>query len=245
MYKITLQQVKEMAHVFIGYLLFFLVFTSLYMLKPLYMSVVCIVLVLSFPIHIYCEKKYRIEKQRFEELTLYLHYMMIHYKISGKIKKSLQDTLSVFASHTRIYRCMNNAINAIDTGYDFEYAFSLIEEYYYNSYSTQIHRYMIMGEMSVGDAVFRSLSQVNVKAWQQNVEQLQKEKLKIKRYNFRYACIALVVAYLPIPFLQDFLSEIKHDRMYQFITCLFFILFVIVFACIPFILTGKWVNEKE
>lgn len=223
----------------------FLLFMYLFMLDIENILIVMCLLFCTIPFHMYCESMYEKEKLRFEELTLYLNYIVINYKISGKIKKALHDTLSVFDKKSHMYQCMVDAIKQIDEGVSLEGSLAVIERGYYNSYIAQIHRYMVMGETSVGVAVYTSLSQVNVKAWKLNVELLQNEKQKIRKHNFRYAIIALTTAYLPLPFLSDFIEVIRMDSNYQMITTLFFILFVIVFACIPFILVNKWINEKE
>ncbi len=236
---------KEFITTYINYGILFLLFTYLFMLDMSRIIFIMLFLFCTIPFHLYCETIYEKEKNRFEELTTYLNYVVINYKISGKIRKSLIDTRSVFSKHSTMYRCINETIKKIDEGVSLEESLETIETCYYNSYITQIHRYMIMGEVSVGTAVYTALSQVNVKSWKANVELLQHEKQKIRKHNFRYAIIALTTAYLPLPFLSDFLDVIKSDPTYQFATTVFFFLFICVFALIPFVLISKWIDEKE
>ncbi len=237
--------ISSMGRMYIKYACLFLLFTYLFMLDTNKIVIVLVFLLFTIPIHLYCEAVYKKEKTRFEEFTLYLNYIVLNYKISGKVRKALLDTRGVFSKDSEMYKCILQAIACIDEDCDLEVALKTIERSYYNSYIAQIHQYMVMGETTVGTAVYTALSQVNVKAWKLNVELLQNNKQKIRKYNFRYAIVALTTAYLPLPFLSDFFESIKSDDMYQIGTLIFFILFICVFAYIPFILVNKWIDEKE
>ena len=230
---------------YILYALLFSVSSYLYLLDTFYILMLLILLLFTIPIHLYCEFKFQKEKKRFDEYILYLNYMVMHYKISGKIRKALIETMPLYAESSTMYILIQQAIENINKGTGLKQSLLPLELEYNNSYIKQVHDYMILGESEVGTGVYEALSQVNFKSWQVNVEILQSEKIKIKQNNFKYALTALLTGYLPLPFLSDYVDHIRTVGSYQVVTFLYFVAFIAIYAFIPFILVNKWIDERE
>lgn len=236
---------KKIAFNFFIYAIIIILFAYLHLLKYQYTILLMLLLLIAVPFEIYAEMKRNYEKKRFDELCLYMKHMIINYKITNKILYALKDTIGVFDKDSVMYDCIKNAINKIEKGVFFDKALLEIEQKYFNSYIQQIHQFMILGETEVGTEVYTSLSQINIKQWQEDVEIFEMNKYKIKKNNLYFAFGSLGFSYFTLNIMSEFSDLLQSDEYYQQITLMYFAFFIVAYVISSLMLTSKWIKENE
>ena len=219
-------------------------FSYLHLLNSIYILILMILCLVAVPINIYATQKRNYEKNRFDCLCLYMKNITVNYKISNKILTSLENTLGVFEEGDKMYSCIHSAIEKLRFGSDYKEALAEITKYYDNYYVRTIHEFMILGEVEAGMSVSTSLSQVNVKGWQQEVEVIEDSKEKVKNRFLMFAVGTLSLSYYILTQLKDYLYLLENDTTYQISTFIYFVCFIVVYVLCNLILIGKWVEEK-
>lgn len=235
---------KALCMEFIGSAIVLGVFAYLHLLTFWYIICILCTCFLAVPFNLYAAKRRNDEKKRFDELCLYMKHVIINYKISAKILVSLENTLHIFDEHSTMYTCIKQAIHAMKEGKEYEDSLAIISCAYPNFYVETIHEFMMLGEQEVGVGVNYSLSQINIKEWQQRVELLEENKYKIKSRSKYFALGSLFLSYYIMIQLDDYLYLLKHHTGYLMITLLYFIAVIIIYVISNMLLIGKWIEEE-
>lgn len=239
------EKMKSLLFRFFVYAVVISVLSYLHLLQLKYVVILVILLIVTIPFELYSKSVRAREKKHFDEMCLYMKHVVINYKISHKIFQSLKDTLNVFDEKSNMYKCIESAIVKLINAQSFDEALAEIEKDYCNSYMKQIHQFMILGEESVGEVIDISLSQVNVKEWQLDVEMFETNKLKIKQYNVYFALGSVLASYGVLFILNDYANLLRVNAKYQLITFGYFVFFILAYIVITMLLTSKWVKENE
>lgn len=245
MFRLNKKTYQKLLFRFVLYAAFIILFAYLHLLAWKYIIILMVLLALIIPIDLYAESKRNYEKQRFDELCLYVKYMLINYKISNKILQALKDTLEIFETPSTMRQCVIAAIRCIEHGQPYDIALQEIEKKYCNSYIKQMHQFMILGEIETGMTVYTSLSQINIKQWQQDVEVFEMNKAKIKHRNLYFAILSFSLSFFTVLVLQDYKTSLQTDPYYQKVTFVYFALFFVAYIVSTLMLTGKWIKENE
>ncbi|MEG2792760.1 MAG: hypothetical protein RR909_03160 [Bacilli bacterium] len=243
--KIKLLPMKSVLLNFIGLTTVILVFSYLHLLRWEFTLLLIIAILIVIPFVLVAEYKYSYEKNRFNEMCLYMKHVIINYKIKKKVLNSLQDTLGIFEDGSEMKVCIEKAISSILNGNYFDVALQEIENKYCNSYIRQIHLFMILGEKEVGTSVHTSLTQINIKEWQKDVELFEENKFKIKTRCIWFAIGSLLMTYYTLYQLIDYKVLLLEDANYQIMTFTYLFIMIITYAASTFLLSGKWINEEE
>lgn len=229
---------------FFGSAIVLTIFAYLHLLSFWYILAILVLCLIAVPFNLYAAQKRNIEKKRFDEACLYMKHVTINYKISAKILVSLEHTLHVFDERCAMYKCIKQTIASIKDGGEFEQSLEIISQAYPNFYIKTIHEFMLLGELEVGASVNYSLSQINVKGWQQRVELLEKNKYKIKSRSKYFALCSLSLSYYIMLQLQDYLHLLKHNQTYLMWTFIYFVAVIVVYVISNMLLIGKWIEEE-
>ena len=235
---------KEIIFEFVGNAFVLCSFAYLHRLTLWYILFIFIACVFALPCNVYAAQKRNIEKKRFDELCLYLKHIVLNYKISGKILVSLENTLQIFHEHSHMYKCIKKAIQSMKEGKEFEQSLLYIEKDYENFYVSTVHEFMLLGEQEVGTSVNYSLSQINIKQWQQRVELLEDTKYKIKTRCKYFVLGSLLLSYYIMIQLDHYLYLLDTYAPYKIVTFLYFIAMSGVYVISKLMLSGKWIEEE-
>ena len=204
-------------------------------------------IVLLLPYIIYAQFSYTYEFQRFNDYCLYLKQMIIQYKTHKKIKSALIQTSETFKENpSKMYGCIQKAIEEIEDGESFEVALSYIEKQYCNSYILKLHSYMILGEQIGGDNVYEALNNVDFEGWQSDVIRFQKQKNNVKKTNIYFTLLSVGISLFCLyMFPQDLMKNIFTMTSFQLMTFLYFEMLMIAYTVVTCGLNGKWISRKE
>lgn len=235
---------------FLGLLVMFsismIVICYLHKLNAIYTLLVLITLVFLLPFLITSYFKYKHEKLKFEEYCKYFEYMKLYFKTYKKINIAMENVLPLFDEKSKMYCCLSEAIDIINTTGDYKKALNIIDEHYHNSYLRRFHDLLITGEKQGSDTVYENLDLINFESWKQDIQKHQGTKKMILVFLYFIFGFSLILSVYGANMCGDSLTPIFINPQYQLYTfvdieCMF-MMFV---YCYGNLINKKWIRSDD
>lgn len=223
-----------------------------FQLTPKYMAILIVIFLFSLPVIIVDQFRFLYEQKRFRQSVEYMEQMIYSFKKKPKILVSLQDVLSL--SDGKMAKCLQEAIDSINNGVEYENALLPIENEYGCERMKILHDFLIKVERQGG----RYQSTLNVilddlQGWTERTYSFQKERSVVKNSIIISLVMGiLITATTVILFSKNKdMSPILKMEAYQIGTFLVLGVMILLFAFVQKKLTGSWLedikdtNEKQ
>lgn len=249
------REIQEYGYVFsfkkfiLSVLLFFIViigFGVLYRLDFIFIVCVCLFCVVCLPFLIKAGYKYKYEKNRFSQISLYMEQMCASFNKQSKILESLKDTRAL--TNGTLKELIVEAIEYIEKGITvsddltiYEEAFRPIERAYKCKRLLELHRFLIKIETGGGEFKI-SLNGLlkDIHAWVERTYVLQREKKAIRFYFAIGILISVMICGTSLLLMKY--VDITNNIIYKIITSIFLILCVISFTWMENSLSNSWLD---
>lgn len=218
----------------------------LHKLQPMYMAIVMITVCCLLPLFITSYFKYKHEKLKFEEYCQYFEYMKLYFKTYKKIKIALENVLVLFEPTSNMYKCIQKAIQEINTTGDYKRALSCIDKEYHNSYLERLHNLFIVGEQQGSDSVYENLDLINYNQWKDDIASHQNSKKYYRYILYFITVICLGISLFMVFILEGSLDQIFTDPKYQMYTLIEIELIFLLFSGVYVSLVNKkWIRSDD
>lgn len=213
-------------------------------LNTYYITVFLIAVGCMLPLMIISQFKYIYEQNRFNELTVYLEQMAYSFKKRPKILTALKDTAEITSG--RMNSLINKAIDMIENDYSdtiYRDALRVIEKEYECSRIIQLHRFLCKVEEQGGEYT-NSMDILidDISSWAQRTFIFQKERADIKHKIMLSLVLSLCICSTTLFMIPENL-DITSGGVYQVVTTVTLILFVMVYAFTQTKLNGSWLEN--
>lgn len=239
------------------FLLLFILFSLIaaagyfYKLESRAIFAVCISALFCLPILVRSQYKYLYEQQKFSDLVLYLEGLIYSFKRNSKIYSALIDTLPTL-HNAQIIEDLHYAIRQLEIGESFEVALKPLEDHYRCQRVLHLHSFLISTERMGGqyqDTLNVLLDDIHL--WTQRIYKYQQDRKQLRIKLYACLIMSLVICFGSVYMAQTVTQAIFSSPIYQFVTTLLLILFVVFYTVSESKISVSWLefdnkfNAKE
>lgn len=210
------------------------------------MTGVLITIGIAVPIMVTSYFMQKNEKNRFEEYCKYFEYMKIYFKTYKKIKLALEEVIVLFDEKSHMRKCLQKAIDEINTSGDYVKALDYIDKDYHTSYLERFHALLVTGERHGSDTVYENLDLINYDAWKSDIQIHQNKKRAFRYMLYGMTIFSLFLSYYGIDMFSDSFEDLYLNPDYQFYTFLdiegMLILFIGIYVSL---VNKKWIRSDD
>lgn len=232
-----------------------------FMLEIPKIMVVGFIAFLVFPIIVIAQFRYLNNNDRFEQMVNYMDQMILSFKQKPKILFAMESTLDLIDG--KLKECVLEAIDIIKNDPSeniYEKAFKVIEKEFKCSRLYTLHRFILNVEKENSVNYQESIDNLytDIRSWVTRTYQYQAELSNTKKKIVIILGLSLGISAFFTHVLQTaeeqvagrYEFNILGSEVYQIVTMLFLISFILIFAFLNSKINGQWLindvdNKKE
>lgn len=224
-----------------GYMLCYL-----HKLNNYYTMGVMITIAIALPILITSYFMNKHEKNRFEEYCKYFEYMKIYFKTYKKIKLALEEVIVLFDEKSHMRKCLQSAIDEINTTGDYVKALDYIDKDYHTSYLERFHALLVTGERHGSDTIYENLDLINYDEWKSDIQSYQSKKKLFRWFLYGMTLFSFILSVYGIKMFMEDMQNVFKDPQYQLYTFLNIDGMLIIFMGVYInMVNKKWIGSDD
>lgn len=219
-------------------------------LQTKYTLLIVLTYMVIFPVILTLQFKYMYEQKRFRAVVEYLEQMIYSFKKHPKILGALEEVKGLCAG--KMLEKVSEAIDKIKNPNKdqdiFSEGLSSIEEEYECDRIRMLHDFLIKVERQGGE--YEDTLNVildDVKAWTERTYLFQQDRknIKVKIIISLFASLAIAGTMTMLLTADKSLMKVFETNIYQCVTFLFILVFLLVYMLTQKILTGTWLKVSR